>query len=190
MKDRGEILGRLPLISLLAANAIPVAGVLRLLSPWLWGYAGADSLAAQTLPQLGDEADDLAGGSDRLVVHPAFHAWTVQTEATLLAAEEAMGHPDRDREVWVQRLAAEVLADPQVARVFSRRLVAMSEWLMLAGDGEGSRLALAAAQALGGSPLDARFVQALIRRDLELVLHGLEQQAAPEAGAEQLVRGV
>ena len=29
-----------------------------------------------------------------------------------------------------------------------------------------------------------RFVQALIRRDLELVLHSLEQQAAPDAGAE------
>ena len=28
MKDRGEILGRLPLISLLAANAIPLVGVL------------------------------------------------------------------------------------------------------------------------------------------------------------------
>jgi hypothetical protein len=99
-------------------------------------------------------------------------------------------HPDRDPEVWVQRLAAEVLADPHVARVFSRRLVAMSEWLMLAGDGEGSRLALAAAQALSESPRDARFVQALIRRDLELVLHSLDQQAAPGAGAEQLVGGV
>jgi hypothetical protein len=71
-----------------------------------------------------------------------------------------------------------------VARVFSRRLVAMSEWLMLAGDGEGSRLALAAGLALSESPLDARFVQALIRRDFELVLHSLGQQAAPDAGAE------
>jgi hypothetical protein len=186
-------LGRRLVLEALAHNRktqIPVAGVLRLLSPWLWGYAGAGSLAAQILPQLGDEADDLAGGSDRLVVHPAFNAWTVQAETTLLAAEEAVRHPDRDPEVWVQRLAAEVLADPHVARVFSRRLVAMSEWLMLAGDGEGSRLALAAAQALSESPRDARFVQALIRRDLELVLHSLDQQAAPGAGAEQLVGGV
>jgi hypothetical protein len=185
-------LGRRLVLEALAHNRetqIPVAGVLRLLSPWLWNYAGAGSLAAQILPQLGD-ADALAGASDRLVVHPAFTAWTIPAEAIQLAAEEAIRHPDRDREVWVQRLAAEVLLDPQVAGVFSRRLVAMSEWLMLAGDGEGSRLALAAARALAESPRDHRFVQALIRRDLEFVLHSLGQQGAPDTGAEQLERGV
>jgi hypothetical protein len=153
------------------ATQIPVAGSLRLLSPWLWGYAGADSLPPRTLPVLpaGDEEPEAAW--DRLLAHPAFSAWTARDEMTMAAAEEAARRPGWDLEVWVKRLARELFTDSPVAEVLSQRLVAMSEWLLLAGDEERARLALAAAQALlSQPPHEHPFAKALIRRDLQLVM--------------------
>ncbi len=156
---------------------IPVAGPLRLLSSWLWGYAGDESAPPRALPQLsaGDRA--LLAVSDRLLAHPAFATWTARSETTLVAAEEVLRHPAWDLEVWIKRLASELFAEPVVAKVISRRLVAMSEWLLLAGEEEWSRLALVAAEAIQEKdPQDLPFVRDLIRRDLELVLHSLDRK--------------
>jgi hypothetical protein len=120
---------------------------------------------------------------ERLLEHPAFIAWTVRGEAILRAADEASRYPGWEMEVWVRRLAGELFADPMVARVFGRRLLAMSEWLLLAGDEVWARLALRAAKAIeAGSPQEQPFVLALIRRDLELVLHDLEQRTRDPLG--------
>jgi len=61
--------------------------------------------------------------------------------------------------------------------------MAMSEWLLLAGDEVWARLALKAANAIEArSPQEQPFVLALIRRDLELVLHDLEQRTRDPLG--------
>jgi hypothetical protein len=159
---------------------IPVAGVLRLLSTWLWSVAGADALPPRQLPDLRGEDRSLLAVSDRLLVHPTFASWTARGEATLLAAEELVRHPARDREVWVRRLAGDLFGDPVVAQVLSRRLKAMSEWLLLAGEETWSRTALVSARAvLKEAPQGHPFLLAMVRRDLELAIQNLRHQAKP-----------
>ncbi len=164
---------------------IPVAGPLRLLSPWLWGYSGADSLPTRMLPEL-DAADQaLLAVSDRLLEHPAFVNWTVRSDATFRAAEEALRHPGWDREVWVRRLTGELFGEPEVAQVLSRRLESMSEWLLLAGDADRARIALVAARAMPDqSPQEQPFLRALVRRDLNVLLQSLRQVSEPVSGTE------
>lgn len=167
-------LGRRLVAEALARNRetqIPVAGPLRLISPWLWGYSGADSLPPPLLPELEARDEALIAVSDRLLDHPAFITWTVRSQVLLQAAEESRRHPGRDREVWVRRLARELLSEPGVRQVLSRRLTAMSEWLLLAGEEPRARLALVTAGAIerGAAP-DLPLVQALVRRDLEVIL--------------------
>jgi hypothetical protein len=176
-------LGRRLVSGALAHNRetqIPIASPLRLLSPWLWGVSGADSLPPRILPELPDED---GAPMERLLEHPAFSAWTVRGEAIFRAADEALRYPGWKMEVWVRRLTGELFADPVVGRVFSRRLLAMSEWLLLAGDETWARLALRAAKAMeADAPQEQPFVLALIRRDLELVLHDLEQRTGDAPG--------
>jgi hypothetical protein len=168
-------LGRRLVVEALADNRetqIPVAGPLRLLSPWLWGCSGADSLPSRALPELEAEDAALASVSDRLLAHPAFATWQAPAEAIYGAAGEVLRHPGWDLEVWVKRLAGDLFGEPAIARVLGKRLLAMSEWLLLAGDRDLSKRALVAARALQEeAPQDQPFLQALIRRDLELVLH-------------------
>ncbi len=164
---------------------VPVAGVLRLFSPWLWAVSGADFLPARALPQPAAEDEALAAVSDRLLAHPAFASWTARSEMTFQVATEAQRHPGWDRDVWVKRLAAELFGEPVVAQVLSRRLVAMSEWLLLSGEEFWSRLALLSAEAiLEDSSQELPFAQALVRRDLEMALHSLRQQPEPVFGPE------
>jgi hypothetical protein len=165
-------LGRRLVLDALADNRetqIPVAGPMRLLSCWLWSVGGADALPERQLPQ-GQVPAELDRETARLLEHPAFGPWTLRSELIARAAETAMQRQERDLEVSVWRLAAELFSDPEVVAIFSLRLMAMSEWLLLAGDEAMSGLALAAAQGVERSPADHPFVQALIRRDLEMLL--------------------
>jgi hypothetical protein len=170
-------LGRRLLLDALADNRetqIPVAGSLRLLSPWLWGAGGAGALPERQLPQGGvlAETDE---ATVRLLEHPAFGQWTLRSESMLRAVQS----PGRDLEVSVWRLAAELFSNPEVGGIFGRRLKAMSEWLLLSGDEAASRLALAAARGVERSAVDHPFVQALIRRDLAWLLSGLRDSSQP-----------
>lgn len=162
---------------------IPVAGALRLLSPWLWCSAGADALPTRRLPQLENETA-LARHSDRLLAQPAFVSWTLRGEILLDTAEEIQRHPGRDLDVWVRRLAAELFSNPEVTEAFQQRLTAMSEWLLLSGGEASARLALATANALGARAADQLFVQALIRRDLVLILENAKQYPGHLSGKE------
>jgi hypothetical protein len=193
MLEAGFDLGRRLVVEGLARNRetqIPVAGTLRLHGPWLWAASGADSLPSRRLPTLEVGPKGLVASSDKLVAHPAFATWTVRSEGTLQAAEEALRHGERDVHLWVRRLAGELFVEPAIARMLARRLAAMSEWLLLAGEDVWARVALATAEALPNTaPQDLPFVQALIRRDLELLLNSLGQQEKPLSGAEQLQRG-
>jgi hypothetical protein len=181
-------LGRRLVVESLVENRrtqIPVAGPLRLLSSRLWGYAGADSLPTKRLPAL-DAADQaLVAVSDRLLEHPAFVTWTTRSESTFRAAAEALGHPGWDLEVWVRRLTGELLDQPETARMLSRRLESMSEWLLLAGDESRAGMALAAARAMPNQPPQEQpFLRALVRRDLNVLLQSL-QGFEPVSGTEQ-----
>lgn len=172
-------LGRRLVIDILETNRetqIPVAGSLRLLSPWLWGYSGADSLPPRALPELLEGEKVLVAQWEQMLSHPAFATWTAQNETILAAAEKAMHHPEWSLELWVKRLAGELFTGSVVAQAFSRRLMTMSEWLLLAGEEKRSRLALAAARGLlREMPQEHPFIQALVRRDLETVLNSLQQ---------------
>jgi hypothetical protein len=158
------------------ATQIPIAGTLRLLGPWLWGYAGADSLPARELPGLPAEDESLLLASAQLLRHPAFVTWTARSEATIQAAEEVLRHPAWNRELWIRRLTIESFGEPEMVAVLSKRLEAMSEWFLLAGDGHRAQMALVASQAmLVGSPQDQPFLQALVRRDLESTVYSLRR---------------
>jgi hypothetical protein len=166
---------------------IPIAGPLRLLSPWLWAVAGADSLPPRELPALSSEDETYLRASAELLEHPAFVTWTARSEATLQAAEEALRHPGWDLEFWVKRLTGELFGEPAWAQVLSQRLEAMSEWLLLAGDERQARLALVASRAiLTGVSQDHPFLQAMVRRDLVWTLHGLKRDVRLENGIEYI----
>lgn len=168
-------LGRRLVLEALAENRrtqIPVAGPLRLFSPWLWGVGGTDALPSQSLPDLGD-GERSARDSDQLLEHPAFAGWTLHSEAIVRAAEEFSRHPGWESEMRIRQIAGELFSTPEIAEVFSRRLVAMSEWLLLAGDERAAKLALATAQGIVDAPVQQPLILALIRRDLELMLHSL-----------------
>ncbi len=185
-------LGRRLLLEALEHNRqtqIPVAGPLRLLSPWLWGYSGADALPPRAVPEEPWPQASSRALADSLLEHPAFAAWTaggtLPQDTIHSAAQEALRHPNWDLEVWVGRLGSELFADTAVAEIFNRRLGAMSEWLLLAGDEAASRLALAAAQSVvEGKPQEQPFLLALVRRDLELALLSSEQRTRPELDTE------
>lgn len=172
--------GRRLVLEALAHNRetqIPVAAVLRLLSPWLWEAAGADQLPPRRLPALPEGAEAMFGVTEHLLNHPAFVTWSARSERTLQAAEEVLRHPDRSRSRWVRRLTSELLAEPMVTGVLARRLTATSEWLLLAGEETWSQLALVAAQMLETPQIVKHpFVQALVRRDLDLAMHSLKRQ--------------
>jgi hypothetical protein len=162
---------------------IPVAGFLRWAGPWLWAYE-ADALPPRVLPRLTAEDAALAAASDRLLSHPALATWTAHSEFTQQAAEEALRRPEWDLSLWVRRLAGELFSEPAVALVLYQRLLALSEWLFLAGEEMWSRMALAAGMAVrepGGAQVP--FVQALVRRDLELALYSLRGTSEPDAGS-------
>lgn len=182
-------LGRRLLLDALAKNRetqVPVAGVLRWLSPWLWGFGIGVALPAQRLPELNVRDGELVDISDRLIAHPAFTTWTLRTPDTLHAAGEARRHPAWDRSLWVKRLADGLFADRLVAQVFSQRLMATSELLLWAGEETLARVALVVSRAmLEKDPAHIPFVQALIRRDLDLAVHSLERQPEPETGSQQ-----
>jgi len=171
--------GRRLIVDALAQNLstqIPVAGPLRLLSPWLWGYAGAGALPMRRLPDLSPEDEALLRSSAQLLEHPAFVTWTVRSGATFQAAEEALRHPTWDLDIWVRRLTDELFGEPAMAHLLSKRLEAMSEWLLLAGDEVRARLALVASKGiLTRSPQEHPFLRALVRRDLLWILESREQ---------------
>jgi hypothetical protein len=156
---------------------IPLAGILRLRGPWLWGYAGAGILPQQQLPDLEEGDVTLVAESEALLLHPGFGTWTMRSEAIMQAAIDSVRSPRRDITYWGTRLAAELFADPEVTQMFSRRLVTMSEWLLRSGDLVLSRQALAVAQALGHvKPQDIPFVRALVRRDVTLAILSLHRK--------------
>ena len=111
----------------------------------------------------------------RLLEHPAFAGWTLRSEAIIRAAEEFSRHPGWESDVRIRQLAGELFSTSEIAEVFSRRLTAMSEWLLLAGDEPAAKLALAAARGMVDSPMQQPLVLALVRRDLELMLHSLSR---------------
>ncbi len=176
-------LGRRLVLEALARNRetqIPVAGPLRLFSAWLWDVTGAGALPLKRLPQLDPGDQDLSGDSGRLLEHPAFATWMLQGEAVIRPAQELSQLLDRRSqsrrlERWVTRLAAELFAEPIVAQVFGRRLEAMSEWLLLAGDEAEARLALVAAQRFaGGASHDHPLIRAMVRRALDTAVSDLD----------------
>ena len=157
---------------------IPVAGPLRLLSPWLWASAGVDRLPPISLPELRTDDEALVSLSDQLLAHPAFAAWTARGEAILAAAEEARRHPGWDRDMWVRRIASELFSSPALVQILSQRMTRISEWLLLAGDEPRSRLALVTAQAmLSREASELPFVRALVRRDLDVALESLKSDS-------------
>ncbi len=166
---------------------IPIAGPLRLLSPWLWGYAGAGSLLPRELPAPSSEDEILLPATAQLVAHPAFATWTARSEATFRAAEEVLRYAAWDRELWVKRLTIELFGEPAMIGVLSKRLEAMSEWFLLANDEHRARLALVAARAmLSGSLQDHPFLQAVVRRDLESTVYSLRSNHRPEDDNRQI----
>ena len=153
---------------------IPVAGLLRLRSPWLWGVDGGGELPPRRLPEMEAEpGPEFAARSVGLLGHPSFVSWTLRGELLLGAAEEIVRRPGRELERSVRRLAAELFSNREVAAAFGRRLEAMSEWLLLAGDGAAARVTLRTARALASRPAEQPFIQALVRRDLALILKSL-----------------
>jgi hypothetical protein len=170
-------LGRRLVLEAIAENRrtqIPVAGSLRLLSPWLWGIGGTDKIPARSLPDVGDSRQ-LAMDAAVLLEHPAFAGWTLRSEAIVRAAEEFARHPGREVQARVRHLIGELFSSPEAVEVFRQRLTAMSEWLLLAGDEPASKHALAVAQEIVGSPEQQPFVQALVRRDLDRMIGSLSE---------------
>jgi hypothetical protein len=169
-------------LALNRATQIPIAGPLRLLSPWLWEVGGGGA------PPLVRPEVSAAEGceTDRLLDHPAFATWTLRGAAIIQTAEEIGHHPGWDVGIWVRRVADELFLEPTVLDLLHRRLMVMSDWLLLAGEELRSRWALAAAEAMrGAAPQDQPFVRALIRRDLELAIENLEQESGLPLGPER-----
>ena len=150
-----------------------MAGTLRLLGIWLWEVSGADDLPPRRLPP--PESPSAGTGGEELAQHPAFATWTLRSETLLRAAESIVRQGGRALEAWIPRLAGEAV-DQELAELLRRRLLAMSEWLLLAGEAALAQQALATAEGLATSPHTLPFVHALIRRDLLLFSQSLRHQ--------------
>lgn len=183
-------LGRRIVLEALAHNRatqIPVAGPLRLLSPWLWDSAGEN--LAKVLPERADGEEEwrLVAGSDRLVNHPAFADWTVQGPATRLMVEEALRHPTWNLEILAGRLTAEIWTDQAVAQVLAQRLEAMSEWLLWSGEEALAKMALAVSQTMRErKQQEPSFLRMLVRRDLEMTLRKLQEDSMRASDSEPI----
>lgn len=168
-------LGRRLLGDALALNRqtqIPLPGPLRLAATRLWDMAVADgTLPAPRLPQLGPEDQALDAQAGRLLASPALALWRLPDDVLLPAAEQVRAHLGQDLDAGATWIAAGLLAEPDTAPALRARLMALTDWLMWAGDEPTARLALAAALALNaGRPAASPFLRAMIRRDLERVL--------------------
>lgn len=168
------------------ATQIPVAGPLRLLSPWLWDSASGN--LERALPELREEEKKrLVANSDRLVEHPAFADWTVQGPATWLMAEELLRHPARDLEILAGRLMAEILTDQTFTQVLAQRLEAMSEWLLCSGEQVLAKMAMASSQAMQeGRYHELAFLRTIVRRDLETAFRRLQEDPMRVSDTEPL----
>ena len=193
MLETGFERGRRLVVDALALNRetqIPVAGVLRLLGTWLWDSATADLPEGRALPAVTEEDGGDITGSAHLLSHPAFSTWFLQSESTVQAAGDALRRPGFDVDAWVRRFLTEHFEDRTALEVFEQRLVAMSEWFILAGEEELAQLALGSASALLEGELHKHpFMTALVRRDLEIVKQSLMQEAAPARRTDQYERG-
>jgi hypothetical protein len=150
---------------------IPVAGALRLFGSWLWSVGGADRLPPRQLPALGDSHRSQRQDADRLLGHPAFSTWTLKSEALLQETGQAQRILGWEEDRWVKRLVSTMFSGTDVPPALGRRLASMSEWLLLAGEEALSCLALRSAQEiLVEGAQEHPFVQALIRRDLDLAV--------------------
>jgi hypothetical protein len=156
---------------------IPVAGPLRLLSAWLWSSEfNQPQQGGASVEPVAEQVPSSSGG-ERLLAHPAFSGWVAQGEEIFRAAEEISRHSGRDLGAWSWRLAGEIFLEAELIDLMRRRLTAMSEWLLLAGDGRHAREALAVAQSLPKArPQDHPFLLALVRRGLELAISSLNQR--------------
>jgi hypothetical protein len=153
---------------------IPLPGMLRLLGPWLWGVAGAGDLPPRRLPPLPQSQSEPARG-EALLQHPAFATWTLRSESLLRTVDRLLRHGSHGLGASLSRLAGE-LVDEGTAQILRRRLLAMSEWLWLAGETELAQQAMVTAEGMAMSPQALPFVHALIRRDVELFSQTLREQ--------------
>lgn len=153
---------------------IPLPGMLRLLGSWLWGVrTGGQAALPRVEPER--EGERLAEQSRELAAHPAFLAWHPALEGSTAVVDQVQRRPARDREAWVGRLAAQLLAEPDAPRRLARRLRANGEWLALAGEAPLARVALAAAGAVEeGQAEDLPLWLALVERDLDAALEWME----------------
>ena len=104
---------------------------------------------------------------------------------TVVVAEEIARHPGWKLDVWIKRLTSELFAAPLVAQVLSKRLIAMSEWLLLAKDEPRARQALVAARSILEGPVqDQPLLQAIVQRDLNQALASLHD-SEPDSGMKQ-----
>ncbi|MBN1660985.1 MAG: hypothetical protein JXA93_21490 [Anaerolineae bacterium] len=164
--------GRRLVLDALEANRetqIPLAGTLRLRSPWLWGVSGGRTLPDRQWPQ-----EPVAGGdTTRLLAHPALAGWAIGSHTLLDISSNPLGRKEWKMEVYEQRVIDQIAADGMMSDVLATRLRALGEWLLLAHDEPTAALALAAANGLAAAPREEPFLRALVRRDLAMAMHGV-----------------
>jgi hypothetical protein len=167
-------IGRRLVLDALSANRetqIPLAGTLRLRSPWLWGVSGGRALPERRWP----EEPAPGGDTTRLLAHPALAGWAIGGHTLLDLAAGPRGRPGWKLDVYEQRLVDQIAADRTMTEVLATRLRAVGEWMLLAHDEVTAALATAAAKGMAAAPRDEPFLRALVRRDLEIALRGIER---------------
>jgi hypothetical protein len=158
-------------LSINRETQIPLAGTLRLHSPWLWGVSGGSRLPEHLRPQ-----EPAAGGDTGLLLaHPALAGWALGSHTLFSPSSARSGRQGWTMEVYEQRVVDQIVADPTMLDVLATRLRALAEWFLLAHDEMAAALALAAAEGIVASPREEPFLRALVRRDLKTALRGTER---------------
>ncbi len=177
-----------------ARTGTPTPVVYRLLNDFIWGCQVPPDATKPVRPSCaGDAALPRLADSGRLLDHPDFATWFIQSPVVYdLAVQLYRRRHTQHTELWreaVRRLA-ENHFDERVLSVYRTRLAAMAEWLARAGDEESACLTLVAADGLTQvtpmeHPLLVRMVDVGLRVAIRNLQYGFDPQTASELSAKR-----
>lgn len=140
----------------------------RLLNPWLWQW---EAPAPAELP---DPPDPIPENTSQLLRHPALNVWYVVTKEIYEAAEDILTAQQeaspQDVERMIVKLLESLAMDTGHIEAISVHLLALREWLYLAGDQEAADQAYAAAAAIVHDPIKQPILAQLVVQGLRVAM--------------------
>jgi hypothetical protein len=158
----------------------------RLFSAQLWRWT-----PPEPGPQIQEPAAIPGQEPQTLLAHPAFQSWYLRSRQVYATASDLLTAPEIPEEEGLRQAAQRLLADALAGSVLQldvlgQSLLAMAEWLSLAGDDEMAAQALAVGPTLHEAPEAHPLLLGMAERGLRIALVNLARglHLADRAGQE------